>query len=614
MCGISGAISIGPRPELEALVRQIAESQTARGPDALVVSGFELTDARGFLGHNRLSIIDLSVEANQPMATADGALSVVFNGEIYNYIELREELRALGVEFRTSSDTEVLLEAYRAWGDGAFERFYGMFAIALLDHRCGRLVLVRDRFGVKPLYYWTDGKTLAFASTTRVIAKWAALPPDLGYVSRGLRFKYYEDDTAISPHVGLHSLEAGRRLHVTPSAGRLQLDFHRYYDLAARVRGEQARQAGMGRKALEARLLDLLDSACRLRLRADVPLGVSLSGGVDSTTVAAITSRLHANLLGYSFAHPKVQASEASLVEDLARHAAVTPRWVWPTDPNEIEALFWSTLHAQQAPFPHASMMAQFAVFQAARADGVKVLLGGQAGDEAFMGYRKFYLFYAQSIVRHRRFGELPHLAIAMAPFATAVARRATMFWSERGRYAEGGQGLSSRLRLPFPDAGVSQGMRREDTPTDRQILDITRYSLPSLLRYEDRNSLGNSVESRLPFVDHRVIEFGLALPERLKLANGFGKWLLRSAIKDLVPDSIRLNRDKRGFDVNQDRWIDNGLGRTLRDALSSRAADIVEYMPAGGVVDEMFSDGLLKTDPQAFKEAVSLIWLADST
>ena len=613
MCGISGAISIGPRPGIEALVRQIAESQTARGPDALVVSGFQLNDARGALGHNRLSIIDLSAEANQPMATADGALSVVFNGEIYNYIELREELRAMGVRFRTASDTEVLLEAYRAWGDAAFERLYGMFAIALIDHRTGRMALVRDRFGVKPLYYWSDGKTLAFASTTRVIANWAGLPPDLGYVSRGLRFKYYEDDTAISPHVGLHALEAGRILYVTPSADGLKLGFHRYYDLAVRVREEQARQAGMGLKALEARLLKLLDSACRLRLRADVPVGVSLSGGVDSTTVAAITSRMHDNLIGYSFAHPDAPASEGPLVEDLARHVPVTPRWVWPNDPQEIDALFWSTLKAQQAPFPHASMMAQFAVFQAARADGVKVLLGGQAGDEAFMGYRKFYLFYAQSIVRQRRIGELPHLVIAMAPFALAVAKRAAMFWSERGRYSDSGQGLSSRLRLPSLDAGVSQGMRREDTPTDRQILDITRYSLPSLLRYEDRNSLGNSVESRLPFVDHRVVEFGLALPERLKLGNGFGKWILRSAIKDLVPDSIRLNRDKRGFDVNQDRWIDNGLGQTLRDALHTRASGIADYMPVGGVVDDMFSDAVLKSDPQAFKEAVSLIWLADS-
>lgn len=614
MCGISGAISIGPRPGLETLVRQIAESQTARGPDALVVSRLELNEARGALGHNRLSIIDLSAEANQPMATADGALSVVFNGEIYNYIELREELRAMGAQFRTASDTEVLLEAYRAWGDGAFERLYGMFAIALVDYRTGRIVLVRDRFGVKPLYYWTDGKTLAFASTTRVIAKWAGLAPDLDYVSRGLRFKYYEDDTATSPHVGLHALEAGRRLQVTPSANGLQLEFHRYYDLTARVREEQARQAGMGRPALEARLLELLDSACRLRLRADVPVGVSLSGGVDSTTVAAITSRMHENLLGYSFAHPDAPDSEGPLVEDLVRHAPVTPRWVWPNDPQEIDTLFWNTLKAQQAPFPHASMMAQFAVFQAARADGVKVLLGGQAGDEAFMGYRKFYLFYAQSIARRRRIGELPHLAMAMAPFALAVARRAATFWSERGRYSESGRGLSSRLRLPPPKAGSGQGMQRADTPIDRQILDITRYSLPSLLRYEDRNSLGNSVESRLPFVDHRVIEFGLALPERLKLANGFGKWILRSAIKDMVPDSIRLNRDKRGFDVNQGRWIDNGLGRTLRDALTARAHGIADYLPAGGSVEDMFSDAVLKTDQQAFKEAVSLIWLADST
>lgn len=614
MCGISGAVSTSARSDLNDLVRRIADSQTARGPDALVVAPFELQGARGVLGHNRLSIIDLSTEANQPMATSDGALSVVFNGEIYNYVELREELTAHGVRFRTASDTEVLLEAYRHWGDDAFERLFGMFAIALVDHRAERVVLVRDRFGVKPLYYWTDGRTLAFASTTGALARWAGLAPNLDYVARGLRFKYYEDDTSISPHVGLEALEAGVRLNVTPEGKGLRLDARRYYDLEQRVREEQARQVGVGRRELEARLLDLLGDACRLRLRADVPVGVSLSGGVDSTAVAAITSRMHGDLRGYSFGHPDDLESEAPLVQDLIRHAQIAPRWVWPSGRDEIEKLFWNTLAAQQAPFPHASMMAQFAVFQAARADGVKVLLGGQAGDEAFMGYRKFYLFYTQSILRQRRLGELPHLALAMAPFAMAVAKRAAMFWSERQRYSEGGGGMGSRLRLPEPSAGMGQGMRRDQTPTDRQLLDLTRFSLPSLLRYEDRNSLGNSVESRLPFVDHRVVEFGLALPERLKLADGFGKWILRNAIKGIVPDSIRLNRDKRGFDVNQNRWIDGGLGQTLRSALNERRPRIAELLPSGGEIDALFADPVLKSDPQAFKEAVSLIWLADAS
>lgn len=613
MCGISGAVSTSPGRDLEGVVRQIADSQTARGPDALVVSSFVLQDLRGSLGHNRLSIIDLSRNADQPMATADKRYTIVFNGEIYNYIELREELKRVGVTFRTSSDTEVLVEAYRYWGIDAFSRFLGMFAVAILDHESGSLVLVRDRFGVKPLYYWTDGRTLVFASTARVIAQWAGLDPNLSYLARGLHYKFYEDETDISPYEGLRALEAGSILHVVPINDILVLKRTKYYHLEDRVREAQVRQSGMSLADLETVLLDLLQSACRIRLRADVPVGVSLSGGVDSTVIAALAAKHHSRLVGYSFAHPSDVDSEASLVSDMTRHAAIEPRWVWPNSKEDIESLFWDTLKAQQSPFPHTSMMAQFAVFRAAREDGVKVLLGGQAGDEAFMGYRKFYLFYAQSVFREGRASELVHLIASMAPFAFAVLRRAGLFWQERARYREGGTGMDSRLRLPAPSTDDGQSMRRSQKPTDRQVLDITRYSLPSLLRYEDRNSLGNSVESRLPFIDHRVIEFGVALPERFKLSSGFGKWILRSAAKELIPSSIRLNRDKRGFDVNQSRWISGGLGQTLRDALNARLPKFEDVMPAGRSIEEMFTDVEFSNNPQAFKEAVSLIWLADA-
>nr|WP_245863797.1 asparagine synthase (glutamine-hydrolyzing) [Caulobacter mirabilis] len=595
-----------------SLVQAIAEAQTARGPDALVVERFQAGDAEVVLGHNRLSIIDLSVEANQPMNDASGRFTIVFNGEIYNYLELRKQLEADGVQFHTASDTEVLIEAYRAWGKAALEKFYGMFAFALLDRLEGELLLVRDRFGVKPLYYWTDGATLAFASTTGTIARWAGLEPNLAYVARGLRFKYYEDETDISPHKGLKALEGGTWLAVKLRGDRLALEQGRYYDVADRVQAERAKIEGLSFQELEARLLSLLDDASSIRLRADVPVGVSLSGGVDSTTIAAITARKHPRIVGYSFAHPDVPESEGPLVKELVDATGVQPRYVWPTAPAEIEDLFWRTYRAQEAPFPHASMMAQNAVFRAARQDGVKVLLGGQAGDEAFMGYRKFYLFYAQSILRQKRWGEGPHLALAMAPFALAIAKRAGVFWSERARYAQGGTGMASRLRLPAEVEASGAGMSAGQTPLDRQVLDITRYSLPSLLRYEDRNSLSNSVESRLPFIDHRVVEFGLALQERHKLANGFGKWILRSAIKDLVPDSIRLNRDKRGFDVNQARWIEGGLGRVLREALTERRKQIVDYLPSDANLEALFSDAALISDPQAFKEAVSLIWLGD--
>ncbi|MGZ8413156.1 MAG: asparagine synthase (glutamine-hydrolyzing) [Gemmatirosa sp.] len=612
MCGISGALSTRRDTDLHTLVTAICDDQVPRGPDARAVTRHASGDAAIVLGHNRLSILDLRPEANQPMASADGELTVVFNGEIYNFLELRSELEALGVAFRTRSDTEVLLAAYRQWGDDAFDRFIGMFALALYDARARELVLVRDRFGVKPLYYWTDGTTFAFASTPRVIARWAGLAPDIDYVARGIRYRYYEDDTDRAPYVGLHSLEPSHLLRVRWTDGRVSTAKSRYYDLDARTRATAAEIEGLPDAALEERLLELLRSACMLRQRSDVPLGLSVSGGLDSSLIAALVSEQVDRIVGYSFGDPNDLASEGPLVAELARATRLEPRFVSVEGRDDLAELFWATLRAQDAPFPHASIMAQHAVFRAARADGTTVLLGGQGGDEAFMGYRKFFLFYAQSIVRERRATALPHLLSTVLPLVPAVARRAALFAAERHRYTRGGGGMPARLVLPATAHSESMGMTGSQGLTDRQRLDVTRYSIPTLLRYEDRNSMGNSVETRLPFMDQRVVEFGLALPPRLKLGEGFGKLILRRIARGRVPDSITRNRDKRGFDVNQRQWLTSGLGAELRGAVEARRATIAPFLPPGERIDTLFSDERLATDGQAFKEAVSLIWLGD--
>jgi asparagine synthase (glutamine-hydrolysing) len=611
MCGIAGVLTLNRGLDARALAERLAKAQTARGPDALCVEAWHAGGTSAALAHNRLSIIDLSAEANQPMLDSEGRRAIVFNGEIYNYIELKAELEAKGSVFRTRSDTEVLLEALRVWGDEALDRLYGMFAFAVLDSATGAITLVRDRFGVKPLYFRFDGRTLAFASTPGELARWGGLRPSLSYVARGLRLKYYEDESAVAPFEGLEALEAGHVLHVSAEGQTLTLVRRRWYDLGARTAARAGTLAGLSADEADARLLELLDSACAIRLRSDVPLGVSLSGGVDSTTIAATVRPKLARLAGFSFADPADTESEGPLVARFAADKALDMHYVRVTSAGDARTLFDATLDAQQAPFPHASMMAQFAVFRTARAAGFKVLLGGQAGDEAFMGYRKFFMFYAQSILRGRRFGEMGHLALSVLPFAFAVAKRATVFWRERARYSGGVEGMGTRLALPADRSASAPAMLAGQTPRDRQTLDVTRFSLPSLLRYEDRNSAGNSIESRLPFIDHRIVEFGLALPERAKLAKGFGKWILRRAIKDRVPDYIRLNRDKRGFDVNQTILIDLGLGAHLRERLQAVRSGINDLLPPGGTIEDLFSDAALRDHPQAFKEAVSLIWYA---
>lgn len=607
MCGIAGAVTTRSGLDLGPLVREIVASQRSRGPDAEAVEAYESNMARVHLGHNRLSIIDLSTTANQPMADVNDRLRIVFNGEIYNYLELRVELEAAGARFATRSDTEVVLEAFKAWGADAFDRFIGMFALAIHDLRSGEILLARDRFGVKPLYYRSDGRTIVFGSTPTTIAAWAGAAPSLHYVARGLRFKYYEDETDASQYDGICALEPSHLLRVRPGADGIELTKTRYYDLAARVHAQVDELRDMGTAALEHRLRELLESACALRMRADVPVGVSLSGGVDSSSIAGIVARDHAGVRGYSFARPDAPESEGPAVAELAAHARIEPRWIWFV--KNGNDLFRRTLAAQDAPFPSVSVMAQNEVFRSARADGTIVLLGGQGGDEAFMGYRKFFLFYAQSILRGRRFAELPHFLAAVLPLAPAVLARAGTFWGERKRY--GGGGMETMLCLPAFDPGDEMGMRAGQTPLERQILDVTRFSLPTLLRYEDRNSMGNSIESRLPFMDQRVVEFGIALPERAKLGNGFGKHILRRAMNGVIPESIRVNRDKRGFDVDMTHWLATGLGDAVRETIAGNRSAVADLLPTGTNIEAAFSDMALGADAQRFKEAVSLAWLA---
>lgn len=612
MCGIAGGLDTSAQRGLDGFIGAIVARQHARGPDATHIKRYDLPGQRVVLGHNRLSIIALGAESDQPMTDVTGRYAITYNGEIYNYLELREELIALGHRFLTASDTEVIIAAFAQWGTAGFARLIGMFSLGILDRETGILTLARDRFGKKPLFYYATARRIVFASSGQVIAHRAGLQPNLEYVGRGIALKYYEDEGEITPFVGLRALPSGCCLIVTVDGDAVNVATERYYDFAVAVSAERERIGGRSEAALLTELRELLDSATRLRLRSDVPMGISLSGGIDSSLLAGLARGMDAPLTAYSFSHPENAGSEGPLVKEVAKKADLLVKYVWPTSARAIEDLFWKTLAAQGAPFPHVSMLAQYGVFESARADGVKVLLGGQGGDEAFMGYRKFYLFRFQEIMRRRRYAELPAFATAAAWLIPSVLQQASVFWSDRKRYAGGDVVMGTDLVLPCLDASSSPAMALDDDLSGRQALDVLRYSLPTLLRYEDRNSMANSVESRLPLCDHRLMAFGLALPPTLKLRQGFGKYLLREASKGVIPESVRTLRKKRGFDVQQDSWIRTGLGNTIRNALHDRWSTVSGYVVPGSGVEEVFSDAKLTSGPQSFKDAVSLLWLAD--
>lgn len=609
MCGIAGAFGEnGDIRKLKELVERIVYSQQRRGPDHHAV---EIVDRNLVFGHNRLNIIDLTPLANQPMWDSGKRYCLVYNGEIYNYIELKAELQALGHYFITKSDSEVIIEAFKEWGEHAWAKFNGMFAFALFDSFEGKLYLVRDRFGVKPLYYYLDSYQLIFASTCKVIAQYFGLPPNTNYLSCGLQYGFYEFGD-ISPYVGIKALEPGHYLKIGINNGFLVSQIHRYYDLEEKVAALREAIASISVSALVNMTSELLEDAVKIRLRADVPVGVSLSGGLDSSVLAYIASvNYQGNLTGFTFGSPHVPATEGQLVYEFSREIGIDIQFVYP-DSSKIVAIFPEVIEAQEGPFLSGSIIAQYLVFKAAKQSEVKTLIGGQGSDEAFMGYRKYLLFYLSDLIRRRDYKAAIGFGLYLIPSAVAELGQFSVYWYQRSRYFRK-QGMNTILNLQpaeFTELGLEPGQML----WQRQAKDILKYSLPTLLRYEDNNSMGNSVESRLPFMDYRLVELGLALPDALKINKGLGKWVLRVTAKDKILDNIRKARYKRGFDVPIHEWIRNGLGTAVRAALYEKENVIKDFIRPNSNINEQFSDQCLIKRPGAFAEAVTLIWLGENT
>lgn len=606
MCGLAGVVALD-HARSQAFVTDAVATHACRGPDHSAI----LTLPGGItLAHNRLSIIDLSKDANQPLWDEDRNRCIVLNGEIYNYIELRTELSALGYRFHTTSDTEVLLAAFQEWGEASLARLMGMFAFAICEPSSGRVWLARDRFGVKPLYYRHAGGAFRFSSTPGPIARAEGCEPNLQYVARGLQYWLYETDDGSSPYQGVQSVPPGHLLEVQMlSDGRISVTQRRYYRFEDRVRDQTEQIMGLG----DADLLDLFDQrfdrAVELRLRADVPVGVALSGGLDSSSILAAAASKSAELTGFTFGDPTVDGTEGRAVESIARHLGVRTHYIWPSVDELIRA-YDETIEAQDAPFNDASVVAQFLVYRAARAAGVKVVMGGQGADEMLMGYRKYQMLAVRDAWRRRDLQSTASRLGDLAKMLGAEFTQSSVYLSQLRRYI-GKRGMVSMLSAETPPMDlVAAGVDSRG----RQLLDVARFSLPTLLRYEDRNSMGNGVESRLPFMDHELAELCIALPISLKLRRGYGKWVLRRAMMRRLPRPIVSARRKIGFTVLQDRWVRLGLGDHIRSRIKAHPEVCTAYLARGTHVDTAFTDDRLARNATTFGDATALIWLSAST
>jgi asparagine synthase (glutamine-hydrolysing) len=611
MCGIFGIVRAhhAVDRELEKMIEFGLGAIGSRGPDG---HGIALQQLRGFdavLAHTRLSIIDLSEHGHQPMQDEDSNWFITYNGEIYNYLEIREELQALGWAFHGQSDTEVLLKAWAQWGLDALHRFDGMFAFAVFNRASGDMWLVRDRFGVKPLLWGClpDGG-LVFSSSVAAVAKLVTADVDVSYCARGVRYKAFEVSGSEAPFIGVNAVPAGGWLRIRLSDTGLDMTDGRWYDLKQAV----ARRVSSIESRTDTDVLEecrqLLEDSVRLRLRSDVPVAVSLSGGLDSSTIAAHASGHVRDLMGFTYGSPDALTSEGPVVAAFSQKMGVTAEYIWPThDALALGELLERALTCQEAPFGGLSVLAQNEVFRTVRQAGFKVLLGGQGGDEIFAGYRKFFVVATRDALNRRDIGSVVSLVYSLGLMLLHEVGQARMYWQGLSRYSNKAS-FEFRL-LDWEPPTINLWGNARGTLSDRQMDDIQQWSIPSLLRFEDRNSMGHGLETRLPFMDYRLVELALALPARLKIAKGYGKWALRSITEGVVPDLVRLNRRKRGFDVTQS-WIEGGIGASLRARIQDNQSALAPYMKKKVNCDQTLSDAALAQDRNLLDEALMLAWL----
>lgn len=575
MCGILGFIQSTPDNGGQERLGRALQALRHRGPDDSDARLFSVAGGTACLGHARLSIIDLTSAGRQPMQSADGRYVIVFNGEIYNYRELREELRGHGFRFSSDSDTEVLLAAWATWGRDCLRRLVGMFAFALLDQQAATLTCVRDPFGIKPFFYAWDGPDFTFASELPALIQLRRAKPQLDW-GRAYDYLVHGDyDSRPQTFVeGVSHLPPAHVLVIDLSR-RAPVQLERWWqpDVAPRsaLTFDQA--------AEQARELFL--QSIRFHLRSDVPLGAALSGGIDSSAVVCSMRHVAPDIPIHTFSYIAAgsQISEEAWVDKVNRYVGATAHKVL-VSPQELARDLDDMIRVQGEPFGSTSIYAQYRVYQLARESGVTVTLDGQGADELLAGYDGYPGPRLRSLVetwqwgRARQFaanwsswpGRSPGMALKLFAaemtdgplyqFLRRVSGRQSMpDWIKADPLRERGLALRHpRQRPAWPLAG-----RRVVSELAHSL---TQRGLTSLLRHGDRNSMRFSVESRVPFLTLDQVEFMLSLPESYLISDiGETKSVFRAAMRGIVPDEILDRKDKIGFQTPEREWLTSMSG-----------------------------------------------------
>ena len=566
MCGIFGALRLKGNFNEENWhqFKNLTDMVEYRGPDG---SGYYSADDRSgsehikdsfnlFYGHRRLSIIDLSSQGKQPMSKGD--LVITFNGEIYNYLELRSELKALGCTFETVTDTEVILKLYEKFGANGFAKMNGMWAFAIYDKTNHKVVLSRDRFSEKPIFYYQDSEDFYFSSEIKQL-----LPLVKNKMpNRSVLFNYLKQGVLDTNNEtffdSIYRIEGKNNLIIDLNTGKTNI--YQYWNYDSKSFSSNP----------EEEFRYLLEDSVKLRMRSDVPVGCMLSGGLDSSSISLIAHHMKSEIETFSVISSDKKMSEEYFIDVVANNNKMK-NYKMNFDANNVIDNFDTVLRHQDEPFFNLSVLASHSILKKIKEDtNITVLLNGQGGDELLMGYLKYFFFYQKDLIKRGQYMKSAGL------FLSAIFNRTILNQFNLGKAKRYLPGHLNKKSSYINDMGVGLvDTWTFDDMRHRQILDIDKFSIPAVCRYEDRNSTANSLEMRVPFLDHRLVSFCLNLTNDYKIKNGWTKHILRKVMNDL-PKEIRYRRDKKGFSVPEENFLRKEL---KKDILSIKNYSLLDEM-----------------------------------
>lgn len=574
MCGISGIVNLTNLQVSTSEMQSMNDLIKHRGPDG---EGFYF-DKNFALGHRRLAIIDLTVDGNQPMIYHNKNV-ITYNGEIYNYIEIRDELMELGYTFNSKSDTEVILAAYSHWGEDCVTRFNGMWSFALFDYQKNILFCSRDRFGVKPFYYVVSDNKFIFGSEIKQLLPFISQIKCNSTVLLDYLLLGIEEHSNATFFEEVLKLEQGSNLIY--DLNNHTFEIKKYYQISI-----NHSLSKLSEKESIERYKAKLNSAVTIRMRSDVQVGTCLSGGLDSSSITSISSAILKDLGGKSIKAIHAKATEKNIDEsefakEVAEYCGASLEIIEPTS-ADFKKVLDKVIYIQEEPFGSPSVMMQYFVMQKAHQLNCTVMLDGQGGDESLLGYEKYYPAYLLQRKGFNKVIEFMQSSKNSKLSKLDLIKYYVYFTNYKirlKRLKKRHSYLQKSIVTTFESDILKELSKKYLSIKSLQLLEISKTQLPHLLRYEDKNSMANSIETRLPFIDYRCVETALSINNDYKIKNGWTKYILRKAMAGKLPESILWRKNKLGFNAPEQTWLSDMQDEMLNTIkTSSILANLIDF------------------------------------